>query len=143
MYKIPVSVLVLVYTHAGEVLLLRRKDLPDFWQSITGSVEPGETFEQAALRELKEETGLAPRNVQDLHTSVRFPIKDNWRSRYAPEVTHNEEHWFSVRLDDTCDIQLQPEEHLEYQWVSYEQALSKVSSSTNRQALETLRGTLG
>ena len=57
-YKLPVSVLVLVYTPDLHVLLLERADYPEHWQSVTGSQEEGETLEQTARRELREETGL-------------------------------------------------------------------------------------
>jgi len=58
-YKLPQSVLVVIYTGALEVLLLERADHPGFWQSVTGSraasVEP---LVQTCAREVKEETGL-------------------------------------------------------------------------------------
>src|SRR5437879_4889174 len=43
-YKQPVSVLVIVYTPDLEVLLIERADYVDHWQSVTGSVELGETL---------------------------------------------------------------------------------------------------
>ena len=59
-FKRPESVLVVVTTRAGKVLLLRRADHPEFWQSITGSMEWGdEQPVEAAARELREETGIA------------------------------------------------------------------------------------
>ena len=55
-YKQPVSVLVVIYAKdTGRVLMLQRRDDPDFWQSVTGSLEEGETASQAAMREVKEE----------------------------------------------------------------------------------------
>lgn len=39
-YKQPVSVLVVIYAKdTGRVLMLQRRDDPDFWQSVTGSLE--------------------------------------------------------------------------------------------------------
>ena len=57
-YKHPVSVLVLVHTADLQVLLLERADRPGFWQSVTGSQDPGETLAETARRELAEETGI-------------------------------------------------------------------------------------
>ena len=58
-YKIPESVLVVIYTPALDVLLIKRADAPDFWQSVTGSKDTmDETFEQTAVREVQEETGI-------------------------------------------------------------------------------------
>ncbi len=43
-YKRPVSILVVIYAQdTKRVLMLQRRDDPDFWQSVTGSVEEGET----------------------------------------------------------------------------------------------------
>ncbi len=46
-------------------LLMRRSEseqlYPGLWQYITGSIEPGETAVEAALREMREETGFEPR----------------------------------------------------------------------------------
>ena len=62
MYKIPVSVLVVIHTVDLQVLLLERADHPGYWQSVTGSQHPGETLLQTALREVSEETGLNAAN---------------------------------------------------------------------------------
>ena len=43
-HKIPVSVLVVIYTADGQVLLMERADAPGFWQSVTGSQDAGETL---------------------------------------------------------------------------------------------------
>ena len=43
-WKRPVSVLVIVYSQDGKVLLLRRKQPDDFWQSVTGSLEWGKNL---------------------------------------------------------------------------------------------------
>lgn len=43
-YKSPVSALIVIYAQdTGRVLMLQRRDDPDFWQSVTGSLEEGET----------------------------------------------------------------------------------------------------
>lgn len=58
-YKIPISVLVVIHTPDGQVLLLERADRPGFWQSVTGSLDASdEPPHRAAVRELLEETGL-------------------------------------------------------------------------------------
>ena len=62
-HKIPESVLVVIYTAAGDVLLIRRADAPDFWQSVTGSKDRvEESFRDTAVREVQEETGIAMAN---------------------------------------------------------------------------------
>ncbi|MES9833190.1 MAG: dihydroneopterin triphosphate diphosphatase [Candidatus Thiodiazotropha sp. DIVDIV] len=137
--KRPESVLVVVYTFRGEVLMLRRVLPKQFWQSVTGSLEWGESAKQAARRELYEETGImAGEGLIDLHQQVTFPILPAWRSRYAPSAHTNTEHWFSLMLPNRRLPRLHPSEHSTYRWVSYDQALRLATSWTNRKALHYL-----
>ena len=137
-FKRPESVLVVVYSRNGKVLLLRRADHPEFWQSITGSMEWGdEQPAETAARELREETGIvvAPAALTDWKLQNRYEIFPQWRYKYAPGVAENTEHFFSLELPDEQTVALSPDEHSEYEWVSFEQALDRVFSWTNRDAL--------
>lgn len=125
-----------VYTGAGEVLLLKRCDHPDFWQSVTGSLHWNETPPEAARRELLEETGLDCGDaILDHHRTFRFEILAAWRHRFAPGVTRNLEHVFSVALATRTPVTLAPREHSEYDWLQLDQAAEKVWSWTNRRAI--------
>ena len=139
-YKIPISVLVLVYTPDMQVLLLERADHPGFWQSITGSQELGETLEQTAIRELEEETGLDARQyrLDNWQMSNEFEIYKHWRGRYAPGITHNTEHLFGLRVPEPVPVRVAPREHLGFEWVSRDHAIDKVFSWTNAAALRAL-----
>lgn len=136
-YKRPESVLVVIHTSLGEVLLLKRCDVPDFWQSVTGSLREQESPIQAAIREVQEETGLIVdhRNLDDCQHQNCFEIKPPWKARYAPEVTHNIEHVFVLSLPALCPIRLCSHEHSDYCWLPWEQAAQKVASSTNQEAI--------
>ncbi len=135
-YKRPESVLVVIHTLAGEVLLLRRTHPRYFWQSVTGSLEWGETPQQAALRELKEETGLeSAGKLVDCRYSLSFPILPAWRPRYAPQVRINREHWFSLALGGRRLVRLQREEHSEHRWLPWPAAMRLASSWTNQRAI--------
>ena len=136
-YKRPESVLVVVYTVSGQTLLLKR-NRPVFWQSITGSLKwPDESAPDAAYRELEEETGIHAlsgwRNRQHTYT---FPILPEYRHRYAPGVSDNQEHLFSLELQETCQPVLSDAEHSSGLWLPIEEAITKVWSWTNRDALE-------
>lgn len=138
-FKRPQSVLVLVCTRGGEFLMLRRARPRGFWQSVTGSLDFGESPRSAALRELREETGLdAGGGLIDLRHSVLFPIVSAWRGRYAVNARFNREYWFAVILDSRRLIRLNPKEHLEYRWLPARRAAVLASSWTNRDAIRAL-----
>lgn len=135
-YKRPESVLVVVYTTATQVLLLRRVKPPDFWQSVTGSMRWDETDPMVtARRELHEETDLDGTAIVDCGFSQRFPIKPEWRARYEPGVTENLEHVFRLELPEACAVTLNPREHSEYLWLPRAAAAERTASWTNRDAI--------
>ncbi len=139
-FKRPESVLVVVHTR-DRVLLLRRTDRPDYWQSVTGSMHWDEQAPvEAAVRELREETGLAvsPQRLRDWRLSRRYTIFPEWRHKYAPGTLENTEHVFSLELPGESAIYVSPAEHTGYAWVPFGEAAARVFSWTNRAAIETL-----
>ena len=135
--KTPVSVLVLIHTPARDVLLLERASRPGFWQSVTGSREGEETLIDTALREMREETGIEA-NAADLidwRLSNRFEIFAEWRHRYAPGVTENVEHVFSLCLPAAAPVTLSPVEHSASRWLPWPQAAAACFSWSNRDAI--------
>lgn len=135
-FKRPESVLVVVYTDRGEVLMLNRTRPKGFWQSVTGSLKWGEGVRQAAERELLEETGLrASGRLRDARRTERFPILPAWRGRFAPSSHYNREHLFYLRLTSRRTIRLNPREHSELRWLPISQAARLASSWTNRDAI--------
>jgi dATP pyrophosphohydrolase len=135
-WKRPQSVLVLICTRGGDVLLLERTRPPGFWQSVTGSLKWGETAAAAACREVLEETGLrAGAHLRSLHRGERFPIVPPWRERYAPGVRFNREHWFVFELGGRRTIRLDPMEHRQYRWLPAAEAARRATSWTNRKLI--------
>ena len=139
-FKIPVSVLVVIYTPDLQVLLIERADRPGFWQSVTGSQDEGETLRQTALREVVEETGLDTQAgvLTDWNMQNEFEIYQEWRWRYAPGVTRNTEHVFGLRVPEPVQVRLSPREHLAYDWLPHDRAAEKVFSWSNAKVLRLL-----
>lgn len=138
-YKRPVSVLVVIFAQdTKRVLMLQRRDDPEFWQSVTGSVEEGETASQAAMREVKEEVAIDVASEQltliDCQRTVEFEIFSHLRHRYAPGVVRNTESWFCLALPHERQIVFS--EHLTYQWLDAHAAAALTKSWSNRQAIE-------
>ena len=136
-FKRPVSVLVVIHTPTLEVALLERSLHPGFWQSVTGSQEVNESLCVAALRELHEETGIAASSGQllDWRLSNCFEILPQWRHRYAPDVTHNIEHVFSLCVPKISKLRLSAREHSTQVWLPYQAAAAKCFSWTNQDAI--------
>lgn len=134
-YKRPFSVLVVVYA-GSSVLLMKRNDMQDFWQSVTGTIESFETPRGAALRELEEETGIKPCEgvLSPILDAQWFKIYAKRLQFYPPGVEFNYETVFSFELNAQCAIELS-REHCEYKWYSKAQALSKIKSQTNFNAV--------
>ena len=136
-YKQPVSVLVVIHTPTLEVLLLERAKHPGFWQSVTGSQEAGETLIETARREVAEETGIAVAtgDLMDWKLTNSFEIFAEWRHRYAPGVTHNTEHVYSLCVPAGCAVCVAPDEHLGFRWLPWREAAAACFSWTNRDAI--------
>ena len=135
--KIPVSTLVVIHSRALDVLLLERADRPGFWQSVTGSQDPGESLRETAVREVAEETGLDAGRYEltDWNLQNVYEIYPVWRHRYAPGVTHNTEHVFGLRLPEPVPVRVAPREHLRAEWMPWRDAAERVFSWSNRKAI--------
>ena len=131
-----IEVIIFAKTQNGirYLMLKRNAKKGNFWQPITGNVEIGETFTQAAIRELAEETGIK-KYIQLFDTEYSFEFFDDNRQQlekvFAAEV-----------LPDT-KITLS-EEHTEFQWVNLDDGLTKfLKYAGNKEALKRLARILG
>ncbi len=142
-YKIPESVLVVIFSADLQVLLLERADKPGFWQSVTGSKDSmDEPLRETAIREVFEETGLQigsqaipQSSLIDWNLSNIYEIYPVWRHRYAPGVTRNTEHVFGLQVPIDMVITLAEREHLQFQWLPWRAAADQCFSPSNAEAI--------
>ena len=119
-----------------ELLLLHRVEDVDgggargvFWQGVSGGIEPGEGAAAAALRELREETGLEPMRFYTL--DAIFQLYNVARDRIETVVV------FAAEVAASTDPSLS-DEHDEWQWVSVERAVEVLPFAPQRIAVERL-----
>ncbi len=130
--RLPIQVEAIIFRKRGkeiEYLLLKR--LPErngFWQPVTGGLEEGETRTQALHREVYEETG-----VEDV-----IGIIDSLYYFEFSDPHPNQEYVYGVEISPSKDIVLDGEEHSEYRWCSFQEALRLLHWKENKEALRRL-----
>lgn len=123
-----------VMNRDGAVFAGQRIDNPgDAWQMPQGGVDPGETPREAALRELTEETGIAPTSVDVLgETPDWIPydlphdlVPKLWKGRYRGQ----EQKWFLLRFhgeDAEIDIVQDHQEFSRWRWVPHDELIERI-----------------
>jgi dihydroneopterin triphosphate diphosphatase len=114
-----------------EYLMLKRSPdetiYPNLWQFVRGSLDEGEQATTAALRELTEETGLAPK---------RFWIVPHVNTFYDPTYDAvNMSPLFAVEVD-AADEPALSSEHCSYEWLPFAEARIRLVWPGQRQGLE-------
>lgn len=113
------------------LLLRTNQRRKNFWQNITGSLDEGESFESAAIREAQEETGLIKSNIQNTSDlDLSFEFFDQWK-----EDVH--EKCFAIEVKDQFPIEIDTSEHDQFKWV-HEDEINRdiVKFESNWKALE-------
>jgi len=120
----------------GKILFLKRAEnrgpeyrFQGYWCIPGGHVDIGETVEQAAVRETKEETGLTVKKLKFLfYTDEILPDRNWWA------VAHK-----FIAFTDETDVKIQEDEISEYKWVTVEEALKEKLAFETKKELERLR----
>ena len=142
-HKIPLSVLVVIYSPELDVLLIERAKQPGFWQNVTGSKDAeDEDWAETALREVREETGIVvgssdvpAQALVDWQLENIYEIYPVWRARYAPGVTHNTERVFGLCVPRNIPVTLAPREHTQFVWLPWREAADRCFSPSNAEAI--------
>ncbi len=116
-----------------QFLILRRSPrsrLPGIWQPITGKIRRAERAEAAARRELREETGLAPRRWYCLETMTSYfePRRDRFQFLVL----------FAVEVDSNSQVRLS-REHDRLRWTSAKEAARLFLWESQRRGLAAVR----
>jgi dATP pyrophosphohydrolase len=130
--RLPIQVEAVIFRRKGSeveyLLLKRRPERNGFWQPVTGGVEEGETREEALRREVMEETGVK-RLVAVIEGLHYFEFSD---------PNFNQEYVYGVEVSPSEEIVFDGEEHSEYRWCRFREALQLLHWKENKDALRKL-----
>jgi len=121
--------IILFNATSGSVEYLLLHYLSGHWEFAKGKLEPGETKEQAALRELKEETGLTARLIPGFQETIAYAFRGSSGERVTKTVFLfvGETHDTKVTLSN---------EHQGYTWLSFSDALRQLTFENAKEALK-------
>jgi 8-oxo-dGTP pyrophosphatase MutT (NUDIX family) len=129
--------IVVVVRREGEFLVMRRApERLGYWSLVAGGLEPEETPQEAARRELLEETGLRA-EVRPLPIALSYSLRDDppaIRARYGPGIERVTVHAFVADAEAGWEPTLDAE-HDVYRWCGLEEAVELMAYETTREAL--------
>jgi 8-oxo-dGTP pyrophosphatase MutT (NUDIX family) len=117
-------------------LLLKYKFKSEYWDFPRGNIEKGEKAEDTAKREIEEETG-----IKDLKFLKNFKQKVKWFYRRENKLISKEVIYFLAQTDEK-EVRIS-EENVGYEWLSYEEALSKLKPTSQKVLKEAMKFLLG
>lgn len=123
-----------IYRHTldGIRFLLMKRNLnkiyEHLWQGVAGKIEKGETSSEAAIRELKEETGLSPLNIFVADHVSKFYETHGDRINLVPV--------FGIEVDSENVIL--SEEHISYKWVDIDEAIETLVWNGQKKGIQTV-----
>ncbi|HUP58175.1 MAG TPA: NUDIX domain-containing protein [Bdellovibrionota bacterium] len=118
------------------LLLKLRRERGGFWQPVTGGVEKGERSLAAAARESDEESSLT-------FDGAPIPVDHSFVFRKGEQSFVETVFRRQVIAGRSGVLKLDPNEHIQSEWVSAKEALARLSFDSNRDALRAVLKSLG
>ena len=106
-------------TSTGKIFLLLNYP-SGHWDFVKGNIEIGETLQQTAIREIREETGIT-----DIEFIDGFEDKIEYHYQRDGDLVHKEVVFFLAKTK-TTDIKIS-HEHLGFAWLNFDDALKKLT----------------
>ena len=120
-------------TDKTEYLLLHRILHWRGWEFPKGGIEKGEAIKSAVKRELKEETGLKPSRIVDMHAKGKFTYPRKLADR--PGIKGMEWRLFLIETKK-AKARIDKLEHNNYKWLSFKKAYKKLKFADKKQCLK-------
>ena len=133
--RLPYEVFVFVRRGEEYLILHRSKKQGAYWHGVAGGLEIGETYADAAARELREETGLEVPLV-DLGRRFVYRLKE-WEPRYTPDGGEIHVECFLAEAPAGWEPSLDWE-HDDYRWCRAGEAVALLFWPEPREVLEAL-----
>ncbi len=114
-------------------LILKRKLHWIGWEFVKGGLKSKEKIESAIKREVKEETGQFPLNIQDYNFSGKYLYEETLpdRNSFAGQTFS----LYSAEIKKE-KIKLDEKEHSDYLWVSFDETIKKLTWSNQKESLK-------
>lgn len=133
----PYQILSIPYRIVNDTTLfcIFRRTNGDYWQFIAGGGEDNEKPIQAALREIKEETGVTAKQLTALQSVAFVPavvVAENMRTHWNKNIFVIPEYSFAFECSADPTIS---REHCEYQWLPYDVARKLLKWDSNKVAM--------
>ena len=123
---------IVVLNKFNKVFVAKRIDNPkNFWQMPQGGIDKGEKALEAALRELKEETGIeSVKLIREINEEITYHLPNNllgiiWKGKFKGQ----KQKWFIMRFlgkNEEINLKTKYPEFLEWKWINIENITDKV-----------------